>query len=124
MPIYDGGFQSPNAGVPVVKVDFAQIVAQSVIVSTLLAIVSAAYIVMQYIETPRFFIVAIQFMWMARHAKFLIDSNFQDWPIGSECAHFGRKRQLSVISAIDLFRESARQCLSDISCDKSQRQGY
>ncbi|KAI1711326.1 serpentine type 7TM GPCR chemoreceptor srt domain-containing protein [Ditylenchus destructor] len=44
-----------------------QIVAQSVIVSTLLAIVSAAYIVMQYIETPRFFIVAIQFMWMASH---------------------------------------------------------
>ncbi|KAI1711329.1 serpentine type 7TM GPCR chemoreceptor srt domain-containing protein [Ditylenchus destructor] len=46
-----------------------QIVAQSVIVSTLLAIVSAAYIVMQYIETPRFFIVAIQFMWMASHVK-------------------------------------------------------
>ncbi|KAI1696554.1 serpentine type 7TM GPCR chemoreceptor srt domain-containing protein [Ditylenchus destructor] len=110
--INDGGFLSPYAGVPEIKVDFSeyenqvvgnfnyfvtviyplmylllcviiwyktkggqdrvsstqkQIVAQSVIVSTLLAFVSTAYIIMQYFEIPRFFIVAIQFMWMASH---------------------------------------------------------
>ncbi|KAI1709411.1 serpentine type 7TM GPCR chemoreceptor srt domain-containing protein [Ditylenchus destructor] len=44
-----------------------QIIAQSVIVSILLAIVSASYILMQYIPTPFFLIVAVQFMWMASH---------------------------------------------------------
>jgi hypothetical protein len=46
-----------------------QIIAQSIVVSFVLAITSVSYMIMQYFPVPEAMIIASHFMWQASHGK-------------------------------------------------------